>query len=157
MATQARPVQIDFYPDRVLKGVEAKMPARMTAIATTYANMVKKMMRDSPATGRTYQRGGKTHRASAPGEPPAPDSGRLLRSVNWRVRHNGLVWYAEVFSTLKYALYLEFGAARGIRHTSGPNVGRLKSVQWVLFPRPAWGPALDQIRPRLAGMLKGKR
>lgn len=150
-------VKVNFFPDRVLKAAEARMPERMTVIATTYANAVKTLMRDSPASGRVYQRGGRTHQASAPGEPPAPDSGNLLRSVQWRVRHNGLTWYAEVYSTLKYALYLEFGAARGVRHRSGKNAGRLKSVQWVLFPRPAWGPALDALRPRLPGMLKGAK
>ena len=38
-----------------------------------------------PGTGREYKRGGKIHKASAPGEPPAVDTGRLRGSIsiNW--------------------------------------------------------------------------
>ncbi len=34
-----------------------------------------------PKTGREYKRGGKIHRASAPGEAPAVDSGHLQNSI----------------------------------------------------------------------------
>ena len=38
-----------------------------------------------PGTGREYKRKGKIHKASAPGEPPAVDTGRLRGSIssNW--------------------------------------------------------------------------
>ncbi len=36
-----------------------------------------------PGHGRTYKRGTVVHRASAPGEPPAPDTGTARRSVGW--------------------------------------------------------------------------
>jgi len=38
-----------------------------------------------PGTGREYKRGGKIHRASVTGQPPAVDSGRLRASIasNW--------------------------------------------------------------------------
>jgi hypothetical protein len=145
----------------VTSAMEAKMPRVMAALATEYANAVKLRMRNSPATGRVYPevrtklvkrgkrtvrvtlRGRPTHRASAPGEAPAPDTGDLLRSVTWRVTRSGTAWRAEVGSRLRYAVCLEYGAARGVRGKSG----RLESVRWVLFPRPAWGPALDDVRP----------
>jgi len=38
-----------------------------------------------PGSGKEYKRGGKIHTASAPGEPPAVDTGRLRASIssNW--------------------------------------------------------------------------
>lgn len=146
----ANAIQQTFYTENALRKVDGKMKSFMTKIATEYANEVKERMRNSPATGRTYTRGKITHRASAPGEPPAPDTGNLLRHVTWRVRNEGLHWFAEVGNTLPYALYLEYGAAKGIKNRKG----KLVQVQWILFPRPVWGPALYAVRrriPQLAG------
>ena len=44
-----------------------------------------------PGHGRTYKRGAVVHRASAPGEPPAPDTGTSRRAVGW-VRQGALRW-----------------------------------------------------------------
>lgn len=163
-------VQVTFSDEAVFGAVRKRMPTQMAMIATEYANDVKLRMRNSPATGRVYGlrrsrkggrpvfgpafRGGrKVHRASAPGEPPAPDTGALLGSVQWRVRSDGTRWFAEVGSTLRYALYLEYGAARGVRNRSG----RVTKVQWILFPRPVWGPSLSAMRPRFAEILGAGR
>ena len=162
-------VQTTFFAGNVLRAAEKDMLPRMTRVATEYANDVKLRMRNSPATGRVYglrrtRRGkralgpafsrgkGRVHRASAPGEPPAPDTGDLLRSVSWQVRKDGTRWFAEVGSNLKYALYLEYGAARGVKNRSG----KITKVQWVLFPRPVWGPSLAALRPRIAAVMLGK-
>lgn len=138
-------IQYTFYPERVTEKVNAKMPNIAARIGTLYANEVKEIMRDSPATGVTYQRGSVTHKASAPGEAPAPDTGTLMRSVIWEIRKEGSTWIIEVGSNLKYAVYLEFGAASGIRD----DTGKLSAIQWILYPRPSWGPALDRIRPEI--------
>jgi len=49
--------------------------------------MIEKDVKTSmqPGTGREYKRGGKIHRASVTGQPPAVDSGRLRASIasNW--------------------------------------------------------------------------
>lgn len=135
-----------FYTERVVAQVDKNLAEPLTVeLGAQYAGEVKKLMIASPASGRTYRRGRATHRASAPGEPPAPDTGTLQRSVMFKVRKTSLGWVAEVGSRLRYALYLEFGAARGIAGKSG----RVESVRWVLFPRPAWKPALDNIRQRV--------
>ncbi len=165
-------VQTTFYTNQIMENVDARMLPRMTRIATEYANEVKLRMRNSPATGRIYglrrtrrlKRGtkrylgpgfapGKYHRASAPGEPPAPDTGALLQSVTWRVRQSGEQWFAEVGSNLPYALYLEYGAAAGVKNRSG----KITKVQWILFPRPVWGPSLWALRPRFREILGGGR
>lgn len=146
-------VQMTFVADAVVNRVAGRLPAIMAAIGSEYANEVKRLMRDSPATGRTYRSSVSRaeHRASAPGEPPAPDSGDLIKSVRFRVRRlPGGGWAAEVGSTLKKALYLEFGAARGVRGASG----KVEAVQWILFPRPAWGPALRTVRARVPGIIR---
>lgn len=163
-------VQTTFFAGNVMRAAEKDMLPRMTRVATEYANEVKLRMRNSPATGRIYglrrtRRGkrvlgpafarGKTrvHRASAPGEPPAPDTGALVQSVAWQVRNDGKLWFAEVGSNLEYAVPLEYGAAAGVKNRSG----KITKVQWVLFPRPVWGPAGAALRPRFAEIMRGKR
>ncbi len=44
-----------------------------------------------PGHGRTYKRGSVVHRASAPGEPPARDTGTGARSIGW-TRKGPLRW-----------------------------------------------------------------
>jgi len=59
--------------------------------------------------GRTYRRGrGRTHRASAPGEYPATDSGRLANSIAYQMHGPR---EGSVFSDLEYARYLTEGTA----------------------------------------------
>lgn len=53
-------------------------------------------------TGRTYKRRSVIHQASAPGEYPASDTGRLANSFS--VQAGNL--YARVFTNLKYAKFL---------------------------------------------------
>lgn len=73
-----------------------------------------------PGKGRTYGR----HTASAPGDPPAVDTGRLRQSItalkitpgHWRVGTN-----------VEYAIYLEFGTRR-------------------VAPRPFFRPAVARLR-----------
>jgi HK97 gp10 family phage protein len=59
--------------------------------------------------GRTYARGGKTHRASAPGESPAVDYGGLINSILVELEVPGV---ALVGTNQEYAQILEEGTAR---------------------------------------------
>lgn len=61
-----------------------------------------------PKTGRVYKRRRIIHRASAPGEPPATDTGRLVGSIFARLFRD----YAEVGTNVKYGAYLEAGTGR---------------------------------------------
>lgn len=63
-----------------------------------------------PKTGRTYVRGTVTHRASAPGEAPATDTGILAGSIGWNVDASTLT--ADVFASSAYAVHLELGTSR---------------------------------------------
>lgn len=59
----------------------------------------------APGGGRTYG----VHTASAPGQPPAVDTGRLRQSI--RVQKVGPGHY-RVGTDVQYAIFLEFGTRR---------------------------------------------
>lgn len=159
-------VRTIFYTERITENIDKRVvKPLMTLIGTEYTNDVKQRMVNSPRSGRTYKRGTRTHKASAPGEPPAPDTGDLLKSVRFRLRREGNSWVLEAGSTRKKALYLEFGAARltkpaGLVRRSKRQTGA--EAKWILFPRPAWGPAMQALRLRIpelvarASTLRGK-
>jgi hypothetical protein len=88
---------------------------------------IKKRIQRGPKTGRTYLRGTVSHRASAPGEAPATDSGTLVSSIAYR---KVSLMTAEVESRLDYATFLEFGTVN-------------------MDPRPSWTPAVEAAGPKL--------
>lgn len=61
-------------------------------------------------SGRVYQRRGIVHYASAPGEPPASDTGNLVRSITTQYDRSTLT--GKVIVTAAYGPYLEFGTAK---------------------------------------------
>lgn len=79
--------------------------------------MVEKDAKESIAqgkkTGRVYKRGSRTHQASAPGEAPASDTGRLVNSINVRPAEGELaVDVVAGGGIVKYARMLEFGTSK---------------------------------------------
>ncbi|MEO0870461.1 MAG: hypothetical protein AAFY19_00675 [Pseudomonadota bacterium] len=60
-------------------------------------------------TGRVYRRGSVLHQASAPGESPARDTGRLVQSVFHDVDIRGMTVRVTVGSPLEKAAFLHFG------------------------------------------------
>ena len=89
---------------------------------------IVKAYQRGPASGRVYEKYAprRTHTASAPGQAPATDTGRLASSVNYK--KDGSM-SATVGSELVYAAMLEFGTSR-------------------IDPRPAWVPAVEAMRPK---------
>lgn len=75
-----------------------------------------------PKTGELYG----SHRASAPGEAPAMDTGTLAASI--QVDPTGAT-SAAVSTNQDYAVHLEYGTVN-------------------MAARPAWVPAAEQVRPR---------
>lgn len=59
--------------------------------------------------GRVYRQHGKLHRASAPGEYPATDSGRLVSSVDYEMAGP---FEGHLQSDVEYALYLTTGTSK---------------------------------------------
>lgn len=71
-----------------------------------YRNTVLKAMRNTPRiAGREYKRGGKMHNPSAPGNPPAIDSGNLVAMITIQRTNEG----GRFDSGAPYAGYLEMG------------------------------------------------
>ncbi len=108
--------------DQVSKAVEATALEALTD--------VRRAIQGPPKTGREYPRGAngdKIHRASAPGQAPATDTGALVGST-YISRINSFT--QAIGSRLDYAFYLEFGTLR-------------------MEPRPSWVPAAEKNAPRL--------
>lgn len=71
---------------------------------------IRQSMIDSPATGKTYDRGkGRYHVASSPGNPPRPDTGTLINTI--RVRPVGFLHY-EIVDGVEYGIELEEGTTK---------------------------------------------
>jgi hypothetical protein len=110
---------------------EAGRAVNATALEVR-GDIVRRYQR-GPKTGEVYARGGNvTHRASAPGEAPATDTGRLASSVQYRSTGQ---MSAEVSTAVEYGAYLEFGTAR-------------------IAPRPAWRPAVQEAAPKFRQRLE---
>jgi hypothetical protein len=93
---------------------------------------VKDAIQRGDKTGRVYQRGNITHRASAPGEAPATDTGTLVSSIYYEPQ-SGLL--SMIGSRLAYAYYLEFGTMR-------------------IAPRPSWMPAVEANRDKFSRLIE---
>jgi len=63
-------------------------------------------------TGKHYRRGRKVHIASAPGQPPAVDTGQLRASITHLVEREFRAWIGRVGTNLEKAAPLEFGTSR---------------------------------------------
>jgi phage gpG-like protein len=77
-----------------------------------------------PGRGKRYKKGSVVHLASAPGDPPAVDSGRLRQSITvLRLSDD----HYRVGTNVVYAPLLEFGSRK-------------------VAPRPFMRPALEKVR-----------
>jgi HK97 gp10 family phage protein len=115
------------------RDAEREIGKAVTATALLIQGDIRKAIQRGPKTGRVYVRGegqnlSRTHRASAPGEAPATDTGTLVSSITFK-QESRLT--ATVASRLAYATYLEFGTQR-------------------IAPRPSWVPAVEKMRPEFA-------
>lgn len=93
---------------------------RAVARGTTKAAFIlqgaaRQKLQKPPKSGALRKRGGKDHRASAPGEAPATDTGNLVRSIKVVAAQPGLFPQALVTVGTEYALALEFGTKRSGR------------------------------------------
>lgn len=72
--------------------------------------MVEKIQSGNKS-GRVYTRGGVTHQASAPGEAPASNSGRLVQSIQTSYEFT-IVLKGTVNASTEYAAPLEYGTQK---------------------------------------------
>lgn len=98
-------VKVDKITPEIKKGINTAL----FEIGSENTQQVKKYIYSPPKTGRWYRYKNRMHRASAPGQSPANRSGYLARSIDYKVRD----WYeVEIFSTAKYAYWLEEGTTK---------------------------------------------
>ena len=117
-------------------GVEAQRDVEKAVVGTAIelrGDIVKRIQR-GPATGRVYQKTSprRTHQASAPGEAPSTDTGRLANSITF---DKVAKMSATVGSKIVYAAALEFGTGS-------------------IRPRPAWVPSIEEITPEYVKRLQ---
>ena len=91
---------------------EVREAVRREVQRSTYRvqNAAVHRIQRGPATGDIYEKYSprRTHRASAPGQPPQSDTGRLAASVENRVDDlTGIV-----FTRVEYGKHLEFGTSK---------------------------------------------
>lgn len=93
-----------------------------------------KRIQQGSKTGETYEKYSprRTHQASAPGQPPASDTGRLASSIENRT--DGLE--GVVFTRVDYGRYLEFGTRK------------ISARPWLL-------PSLEEDAPQFMRGLRG--
>ncbi len=89
-----------------------------------------KKIQEGTKSGIIYRRRGIFHQASAPGESPASDTGRLVQSAHTRFDTSNIIGEA-IFSTA-YAAALEFGREDG-----------------SILPRPYARVSLEEERPKI--------
>jgi hypothetical protein len=100
----------------------------VNAAAVEAVSDVRRAIQGPPKTGREYQRGrDKIHRASAPGQAPATDTGTLVISIYNEDRGRNA---KAIGSRLPYAFYLEFGTFK-------------------MDARPSWVPAVERAIPKM--------
>lgn len=93
--------------DEFLRNFRARFSMRMRAAVTFLEREVKKKL--------TGQRSGEVygdHQASAPGEPPAVDTGNLRASITGLVDDKGVTIRGFVGSNVEYVRYLELGTEK---------------------------------------------
>ena len=123
--------------DRRLKALDAAIAGGTRTGLQIGAELVRgeavRLIQQGPKTGKVYQKGGRllprrTHQASAPGEPPASDTGDLVGKIHARRDESGDY---EVGTKVTHGLYLELGTK-------------------TIAPRPWLFPALESKRSAVA-------
>jgi phage gpG-like protein len=125
--------------DRLSDDAKARVSLAVEATGIELRGEIVKKYQRGPASGIVYEKTNptRTHQASAPGEAPATDTGRLANSVTFS--KTGQL-SAEVGTEVEYGAWLEFGTRR-------------------IRPRPNWIPSVqaagDKFIRRLTAAIRG--
>jgi len=141
--------RIDKASQRVRDAVAKEVAIGLFASAKKVEGEAKRSILSGDKSGRIYQRRTVTHRASAPGEAPASDTGRLANSITGTyVPSETSAVITAGGGIVKYARMLEFGT-------------RLIAARPFLFPAleksKAWiRERLNKaVRTAIVGVLRG--
>ncbi len=95
--------------EQVRQNVATEINKAVYASAQKVVTEAKKSVLDGKKSGRTYKRRTVFHRASAPGEAPASDTGRLVNSIHANMAGPGEAVAIAGSASVLYARMLEFG------------------------------------------------
>lgn len=114
--------------------VRAEVGKVVVGTAVELRGDVIKSINKGPASGRVYVKSNprRTHQASAPGQAPMSDTGRLANSIFF---DQAGPLTAVVGSRVVYSLYLEYGTSR-------------------MAARPFFRPAVERMRPKFQSRLE---
>jgi HK97 gp10 family phage protein len=130
-------VAVNWNGQSVLERVRTAVQQEIVRQTEEVRNAAVSLIMDTLKTGRIYRRRGVEHRASAPDEAPASDTGRLVNSIRTDYRLAELT--GIVSASTAYAAYLEYGTSR-------------------MAPRPYMRPALASRRAAIeAGLAAAAR
>lgn len=112
-------ISVDGLPELLsdMEGVRKSIRKYLEAALVSIGNDVQREMvqgiLSGGKTGKVYKRGTVSHRASAPGEAPASDTGRLASSIGSFPDLSALAVEIGVKRPMvEYATYLEFGTSK---------------------------------------------
>lgn len=118
----------------VLGGIGVGGKDGLADVGVVVSNRVRQKL-STPGGGRTYRRGRVAHVASAPGKPPAVDTGRLRASYTWRLERDARGPYVEIGTNVLYAPMLEFGTR-------------------YMAARPHLRPAVNEVRASITALVR---
>jgi HK97 gp10 family phage protein len=95
---------------RVMDAVRAATVQGLNRGVEDVANEAVSLILNTPKSGRIYRRNGVSHQASAPGEPPASDTGQLVASVTTSVDETSLTGNVNFGSD--HSACLEYGTSK---------------------------------------------
>lgn len=118
---------------RAGKAVPAGVAVALKSIGLDIQNTARLSMSRGSPRGRRYKRGKKWHTASAPGQPPATDTGDLMNHVVSQASRT-FVEIGESGTRKEHGKHLEYGTSR------------MAARPWLM-------PAVEKHLPRLEGMI----
>ena len=118
---------------RLTTEAENEIKVRLFSSANLVEAEAKQSIQRGVKSGRIYKRRSVVHQASAPGEPPASDTGFLVSNITkTAVEKSGTALSIAVESKAKYSKFLEFGTRK-------------------MSARPFLQPALEKNRNKIKG------
>jgi hypothetical protein len=144
---------VSWHSEAVISAVRGAAQAGVKEGSDLVHKEAVRLLTTGGRSGRKYRRRGVVHQASAPGEPPKSDTGRLAQSGNVTIIGGGLVGRVA-FGTV-YARPLEKGSAYTISSSRGVDqkAAQREFGTQTLEPRPFLRPALQNVRGVIATLV----